>query len=84
MEPNEEKELSEEELLETLAVNCKTFGVSISAPSEYLIGEIRKHEFQTREVVLGRADIIRLCIDFYASKNCPQAFNDIQEFIKGV
>ena len=74
----------ESELIETIAVNCKTLGVSISEPSEFLINEIRKHEYQTRKVVLGRADIIRLCIDFYASNNCPQVFDEIQEFIKGV
>ena len=68
--------------METIAYNCKTKGISVSEPTEYLINAYREEEFMNKKIFLSQAEIVRLAIDFLVTEKYPHLFDNITEFIK--
>lgn len=68
--------------METIAYNCKTKGISVSEPTEYLINAYREEEFMNKKIFLSQAEIVRFAIDFLVTEKYPHLFDNIQEFIK--
>lgn len=68
--------------METIAYNCKTKGISVSEPTEYLINAYREEELMNKKIFLSQAEIVRLAIDFLVTEKYPHLFDNITEFIK--
>lgn len=68
--------------METIAYNCKTKGISISEPTDYLINAFREEEFLNKKILLTQAEIVRLAIDELVTNHYPELFDNITEFIK--
>ena len=68
--------------METIAYNCKTKGVSISEPTEFLLNGVQERKFIETRTILNPSEIIRLAVDEFVTNHYPDLFDNIQEFIK--
>ena len=68
--------------METIAYNCKTKGISISEPTDFLISGIQERKFEESRTILDPSEIIRLAVDEFATNHYPDLFDHIKEFIK--